>query len=72
MNPPKGSSGGDGPLPPGLRPRPLPPSPGDGVCLAAMSHKKLKLVSDVVASEEEIVCFYLFLYQQQIRRLTLE
>lgn len=35
LKPPKGSSGGDGPLPPGLSPRPRPPSPGDGVCLAA-------------------------------------
>lgn len=33
LNPPKGSSGGGVPLPPGFRPRPL-PSPGDGVCLA--------------------------------------
>lgn len=30
LNPPKGSSGGGVPLPPGLSPRPL-PSPGDGV-----------------------------------------
>lgn len=34
-----GSSGGEGPFPPGLWPRPLPPSPGDGVCLAATSDK---------------------------------
>lgn len=33
LNPAKGSSGGGGPFPPGLSPRPL-PSPGDGVCLA--------------------------------------
>lgn len=35
LNPPKGSSGGEGPFPPGLRPRPLPLSPGEGVCLTA-------------------------------------
>lgn len=39
LKPPKGSSGGEGPFPPGLRPRPLPPSPGDGVCLAATSDR---------------------------------
>lgn len=41
LKPPKGSSGGGVPRPPGFRPRPR-PSPGEGVCLAMEKKQQQK------------------------------